>query len=75
MSGLKDPWHFARPELAKAYLTSFDLGLTASRIPNSRPGSPPGAPSTSRRPLMHYAPRRRRHPAAANKPSVPTITG
>jgi len=31
MSDLKDPWHFARPELAKAYLDSFDLGLTAAR--------------------------------------------
>ena len=31
MSGPKDPWHFARPELAKAYLGSFDLGLTAAR--------------------------------------------
>jgi hypothetical protein len=31
MSDLKDPWHFARPELAKAYLNSFDLGLTAAR--------------------------------------------
>jgi len=31
MSDLKDPWHFARPELAKAYLHSFDLGLTAAR--------------------------------------------
>jgi hypothetical protein len=31
MSDLKDPWHFARPELAKAYLNGFDLGLTAAR--------------------------------------------
>jgi hypothetical protein len=31
MGDLKDPWHFARPELAKAYLTSFDLWLTAAR--------------------------------------------
>ncbi len=27
----KDPWHFARPELAKAYLEGFDLGLTSAR--------------------------------------------
>ena len=26
-----DPWHFARPELAQAYLQGFDLGLTAAR--------------------------------------------
>jgi hypothetical protein len=31
MTEPKDPWHFARPELAKAYLSSFDLGLTAAR--------------------------------------------
>jgi hypothetical protein len=31
MSDVKDPWHFARPELAKAYLNGFDLGLTAAR--------------------------------------------
>jgi hypothetical protein len=31
MSDPKDPWHFARPELAKAYLDGFDLGLTAAR--------------------------------------------
>src|SRR5208282_5220179 len=27
----KDPWHFARRELAKAYLDGFDLGLTSAR--------------------------------------------
>lgn len=26
-----DPWHFARPELAKQYLHVFDLGLTSAR--------------------------------------------
>lgn len=26
-----DPWHFARPELAQAYLNAFALGLTAAR--------------------------------------------
>ena len=26
-----DPWHFARPELASAYLNAFALGLTAAR--------------------------------------------
>lgn len=26
-----DPWHFARPELANAYLNAFALGLTAAR--------------------------------------------
>jgi hypothetical protein len=31
MSSLKDPWHFARPELARSYLDGFDLGLTAAR--------------------------------------------
>jgi hypothetical protein len=31
MSDPKDPWHFPRPELAKAYLDGFDLGLTAAR--------------------------------------------
>ena len=31
MSAIKDPWHFARPELARAYLDGFDLGLTAAR--------------------------------------------
>ena len=31
MSSLKDPWHFARPALAQAYLDGFDLGLTAAR--------------------------------------------
>ena len=28
---IKDPWHFPRPELARAYLRSFELGLTAAR--------------------------------------------
>jgi hypothetical protein len=31
MSELKDPWHFPRPDLARAYLHSFDLGLTSAR--------------------------------------------
>ncbi len=31
MSGIKDPWHFPRPELAEAYLSGFDLGLTSAR--------------------------------------------
>jgi hypothetical protein len=31
MSGIRDPWHFPRPELATAYLSSFDLGLTSAR--------------------------------------------
>jgi len=31
MSEPKDPWHFPRPALARAYLGSFDLGLTAAR--------------------------------------------
>src|ERR1700733_3757116 len=31
MSELKDPWHFARPDLARAYLKGFDLGLTSAR--------------------------------------------
>ena len=31
MSDLADPWHFARPDLAKTYLGSFDLGLTSAR--------------------------------------------
>ena len=31
MSEIKDPWHFARPELAQAYLKSFELGLTSAR--------------------------------------------
>jgi hypothetical protein len=31
MSDLADPWHFARPELARSYLAGFDLGLTAAR--------------------------------------------
>jgi hypothetical protein len=26
-----DPWHFARPELAQAYLAGLDLGLTSAR--------------------------------------------
>lgn len=26
-----DPWHYARPALAQAYLATFDLGLTAAR--------------------------------------------
>lgn len=26
-----DPWHYARPALAKSYLAAFDLGLTAAR--------------------------------------------
>ncbi|AZG17152.1 hypothetical protein [Cupriavidus pauculus] len=28
---LPDPWHFARPELAQAYLSAFELGLSAAR--------------------------------------------
>ena len=28
---LSDPWHYARPGLASAYLAAFDLGLTAAR--------------------------------------------
>ena len=28
---IRDPWHFPRPELAQAYLQSFELGLTAAR--------------------------------------------
>ncbi|MBP0633452.1 hypothetical protein [Cupriavidus sp. AcVe19-1a] len=28
---LPDPWHFARPDLAKAYLQAFDLKLSAAR--------------------------------------------
>jgi hypothetical protein len=31
MSDFADPWHFARPELARSYLAGFDLGLTAAR--------------------------------------------
>jgi hypothetical protein len=31
MSDLSDPWHFPRPDLAQAYLQSFDLGLTSAR--------------------------------------------
>lgn len=31
MSELIDPWHFPRPQLAQAYLQSFDLGLTSAR--------------------------------------------
>jgi hypothetical protein len=31
MSAPDDPWHFARPALAKTYLDGFDLGLTAAR--------------------------------------------
>ena len=31
MSEPTDPWHFARPELAQAYLQGFDLGLTSAR--------------------------------------------
>ena len=31
MSALTDPWHFARPELAAAYLQGFDIGLTSAR--------------------------------------------
>lgn len=26
-----DPWHFARPDLAEAYLAAFDLRLSAAR--------------------------------------------
>lgn len=31
MSTLTDPWHFPRPDLARAYLQGFDLGLTSAR--------------------------------------------
>ena len=31
MSSFTDPWHFARPDLAKAYLQGFDIGLTSAR--------------------------------------------
>lgn len=31
MSKPSDPWHYARPALAQAYLGAFDLGLTAAR--------------------------------------------
>ena len=31
MSEPIDPWHFPRPDLAKAYLQGFDLGLTSAR--------------------------------------------
>lgn len=31
MSHFTDPWHFARPELAQAYLSTFDIGLTSAR--------------------------------------------
>ena len=31
MTTLHDPWHFPRPDLARAYLHSFDLGLTSAR--------------------------------------------
>ncbi|MFZ2296317.1 MAG: hypothetical protein WAW46_14930 [Polaromonas sp.] len=31
MSSFTDPWHFARPALAQAYLQSFDVGLTSAR--------------------------------------------
>ncbi len=31
MAELTDPWHYARPELAQAYLSGFDLGLTSAR--------------------------------------------
>jgi hypothetical protein len=31
MSEPTDPWHFPRPDLARAYLQSFDLGLTSAR--------------------------------------------
>ena len=31
MSDLTDPWHFPRPDLARAYLQGFDLGLTSAR--------------------------------------------
>lgn len=31
MSGIIDPWHFPRPELAQSYLQGFDLGLTSAR--------------------------------------------
>lgn len=31
MNTLHDPWHFPRPDLAQAYLHSFDLGLTSAR--------------------------------------------
>ena len=31
MNELADPWHFARPDLARAYLSGFDLGLTSAR--------------------------------------------
>jgi hypothetical protein len=31
MTSAQDPWHFARPELAQAYLQGFDLGLSSAR--------------------------------------------
>ena len=31
MSTPSDPWHFARPELAKRYLQAFELGLVSAR--------------------------------------------
>lgn len=31
MSHFTDPWHFARPALAQAYLSAFDIGLTSAR--------------------------------------------
>ena len=31
MPKFSDPWHYARPALAQAYLGAFDLGLTAAR--------------------------------------------
>ena len=31
MNIFTDPWHFARPGLAQAYLQGFDLGLTSAR--------------------------------------------
>ncbi|MEO6320183.1 MAG: hypothetical protein ABIR56_05940 [Polaromonas sp.] len=31
MSTFTDPWHFARPDLAQAYLQGFDIGLTSAR--------------------------------------------
>jgi len=31
MSAPTDPWHFPRPDLAQAYLSGFDLGLTSAR--------------------------------------------
>ncbi len=31
MSGIPNPWHYHRPDLAQAYLQGFDLGLTSAR--------------------------------------------